>query len=327
VNRLRSRSFHAGLGLVILLAGCAAQPPAPIVDPAQVPKEVPAKVAPAAPPVATATVKRGDTLYAIAFVRGLDFRDVAQWNGIREPYTIYPGQVLRLGPAVEDARAASAAAADEPVASTARVAVVDRVPAPESAVKDNRPVFVPLEGQGEPAVERSDDRVPAPSTASRPSPVPVPPPGTDGTRPVEKPGTKSGDAVSQAAPVAVATGSGSWRWPTDGQLLETFGAGGRKGLVIGGRSGQTIRAARAGEVVYAGGGLLGYGLLVIVKHDDTYLTAYGNNSRLLVKEGARIEAGQGIAEMGASADGRVGLHFELRRKGQPVDPLTLVKAP
>jgi lipoprotein NlpD len=114
----------------------------------------------------------------------------------------------------------------------------------------------------------------------------------------------------------------AWAWPTNGRIVAEFdgrpGAG--TGLVIGGRAGQTVRAAAAGRVVYSGGGLIGYGQLIIVKHNDTYLSAYGHNASLLVEEGDNIRKGQRIATMGEGPGQEPRLHFEIRRNGKPVNP-------
>jgi lipoprotein NlpD len=113
-----------------------------------------------------------------------------------------------------------------------------------------------------------------------------------------------------------------WEWPTRGPVMAEFDSrpGGDSGLVIGGRAGQAIRAAAAGRVVYSGGGLIGYGQLIILKHNDTYLSAYGHNASLLVKEGENIKKGQRIATMGEGPGQEPRLHFEIRRNGKPVNP-------
>lgn len=119
-----------------------------------------------------------------------------------------------------------------------------------------------------------------------------------------------------------------WTWPVRGDLLYRFGDTGRlKGVGIGGRAGQPVAAAASGKVVYAGSGLRGYGRMVIVKHNETYLSVYAHNSTLLVKEGDGVKRGQKIAEMGDSDAPRVGLHFEVRRFGRPIDPLGRLPAP
>ena len=116
--------------------------------------------------------------------------------------------------------------------------------------------------------------------------------------------------------------SPSWRWPTGGQINVEFGGkpGPGTGVLINGGEGQPIRAAASGRVVYAGSGLIGYGQLIILKHNDTYLSAYGYTASLLVKEGQEVKQGQRIATMGEGPERKARLHFEIRRNGKPVDP-------
>jgi lipoprotein NlpD len=120
-----------------------------------------------------------------------------------------------------------------------------------------------------------------------------------------------------------------WSWPTDGVIVARYGADGAigSGIGIGGREGQPVRAAAAGRVVYAGGGLIGYGQLVIIKHDETFLSAYGYNAELLVTQGQDVARGATIALMGQGPNRQPRLHFEIRRNGTPVDPLLFVTAP
>lgn len=119
-----------------------------------------------------------------------------------------------------------------------------------------------------------------------------------------------------------------WEWPVAGQVVVEFGGrpGSGTGVLIDGRTGQSVRAAAAGRVVYSGGGLIGYGQLIIIKHNDTYLSAYGHNASLLVREGEAIEKGQRIATMGEGPGREPRLHFEIRRNGKPVDPRQLLPA-
>lgn len=128
------------------------------------------------------------------------------------------------------------------------------------------------------------------------------------------PSSGSGDAGA---------GPGEWGWPASGKLVGRFGGGGvaGRGIELAGKVGAPIKATAAGEVVYSGEGLQAYGQLVIIRHEGDYLSAYAHNDRLLVSEGQRVTAGQQIAEMGKTNEGRVLLHFEIRRKGAPVDPL------
>jgi lipoprotein NlpD len=201
-------------------------------------------------PGESVTVRRGDTLYAIAFRSGVDMRDLARWNGLSPPYTIYPDQRLRLFPA----------------------------------------------GGSTVAGGTTSGRLP-PTVVRPPTPVvPAPAPARSGI---------------------------SWRWPADGQVIQRFAAGDatKQGVDIGGSSGQAVRAAADGVVVYSGAGLVGYGELVIIKHSDAWLSAYGHNRKRLVNEGQNVKSGQQIAEMGRSGAAREMLHFEIRHNGKPVDPL------
>jgi lipoprotein NlpD len=136
--------------------------------------------------------------------------------------------------------------------------------------------------------------------------------------------TQKKPAVSSAAVLPAPT----WRWPANGAVLLRFGESSKtkSGIRIGGNEGQAIQATAAGEVVYAGTGLRSYGQLLILKHNETWLSAYGFNSKLLVAEGTKVQAGQSIAEMGSDSAGRTLLHFEIRRNGQPVDPLRYLPA-
>jgi lipoprotein NlpD len=134
--------------------------------------------------------------------------------------------------------------------------------------------------------------------------------------------SKSKNQVARIAPPQ------RWVWPTDGPLLRPFfpDNAGKKGIDIGGGLGQSVRAASEGKVVYSGSGLIGYGKLIIIKHNKTYLSAYAHNRRLLVKEGDYVRIGQRIAELGNTATEKPMLHFEIRRNGEPVDPLRYLPA-
>ena len=126
-----------------------------------------------------------------------------------------------------------------------------------------------------------------------------------------------------ATPASSANKHLTWRWPTKGRVVSTYSksAAGRKGINIAGKSGQNVVASAAGKVVYSGNGLPRYGNLLIIKHNDVYLSAYAHNKKLLVKEGQQVKAGQKVAIMGKTGAQRDQLHFEIRRNGKPVDPL------
>ncbi|MFP6798702.1 MAG: peptidoglycan DD-metalloendopeptidase family protein [Pseudomonas sp.] len=169
--------------------------------------------------------------------------------------------------------------------------------------------------------------------ASRPpvvakAPVVVTPPGRPTTpiqaRPVQTQPpapVKTTPSVTSLPPTQ--RSASGWLWPSNGAVIGRFSSNGslNKGIDIAGELGQPVLAASDGSVVYAGSGLRGYGELVIIKHSDTYVSAYGHNRRLLVQEGQQVKAGQKIAEMGSTGTDRVKLHFEVRRQGKPVDPL------
>lgn len=155
-------------------------------------------------------------------------------------------------------------------------------------------------------------------TTSRPAIQPAPRPAT-----TNKPAARrTPSTAAPATPKAPAPG-GSWLWPADGTVISRFSSSTtlNKGIDIAGQLGQPVRATAKGVVVYAGSDLRGYGELIIIKHNDTFISAYGHNRRLLVNEGQQVSAGQQIAEMGSTGTDRVKLHFEIRRQGNPVDPL------
>ncbi|HSS64921.1 MAG TPA: peptidoglycan DD-metalloendopeptidase family protein [Gammaproteobacteria bacterium] len=171
--------------------------------------------------------------------------------------------------------------------------------------------------QGPGAPTRSLSAEPEQNTSAS-SPVPVKPPP-----PAESSATKESAATSNRGKAAATRGNKikQWVWPAKGQIVTDFASSGRKGVDIAGKLGQPVLAAADGRVVYAGGGLRGYGELIIVKHNKRYLSAYAHNNRILVKEGDEVKIGQRIAEMGSTGTEGVRLHFEIRRDGKPVNPV------
>ena len=211
-------------------------------------------------PGASAVVQKGDTLYGIAFRNGIDVRDLASWNRIGPPYTIYPGQRLFLYPK-----------SGGTVAST----TPSRPPTAGTTTKPTAP------------------RPTTPTTTPRPATPPPP----------------------ASSPIA-------WTWPATGNILNGYvdGEPTKQGIDIAGNGGDPVRAAGDGVVVYSGAGLVGYGELIIVKHNDAWLSAYGHNRARLVNEGQIVKGGQQIAELGRTGAAREMLHFEIRYNGKPVDP-------
>ena len=258
------------------------------------------------------TVKKGDTLYSVALDHGLDYKDLVAWNKIENPNRILVGQPLRI-------RAPGSPAGGE-------TAVVRPISA--GAAVEQRPLGsggenlkrTPKAGK-EPYSEQALARAQAPEVepvvvATAPPKAAAKPPAPVEARPEGSP--EADTRTAEGAPGGEDIG---WIWPASGKLIGSFSEAGNKGIDIGGKAGEAVLAAGAGKVVYSGSGLRGYGKLVIVKHNNTYLTAYAHNQNLLVKEGQTVSKGQKIAEMGNTDADQVKLHFEIRRQGKPVDPL------
>ena len=234
-------------------------------------------------------VLRGDTLYSIAFRYGLEFRRLAAANRITSPYTIYPGQTLVLAEADIPAVAAPVKRAAVP-ASTSTKASSSSGSGTSSAAKKTT----------------STPATVAKSTTTAPKSA--------------APKTSSSSPVSKPVNVAVSR----WQWPATGPVIRRFDGELRKGIDIGGDRGDPVKATAGGQVVYAGDAIAGYGLMLIVRHNDEYLSAYGHNDSLFVAEGDTVRAGQKVATRGSSGTDSIKLHFEIRRRGRPVDPLSLL---
>ncbi|MDO8989577.1 MAG: peptidoglycan DD-metalloendopeptidase family protein [Sideroxyarcus sp.] len=292
---------------VFVLAGCAAPASsgrrAPVMEygadkkPATTVQQAPAKkLAPVMDSeYETVTriyiVQKGDTLFSISFLNGVDYRDVADWNNLENPAAIKIGQQLQLHIPV-----AGAAPKDVP-----KPVMLSQ--APEAPTKSYPKVGkLAYTAQALAQAERLQNA--QPGTAVAPPPVvaavpdkPVTPRPADDEKSLE------------------------WGMPTNGKLIAGFSENdNRKGVDIIGLRGQTVVASAPGKVVYSGSGLRGYGKLIIIKHNKTYLSAYAHNDKILVKEGQSVTKGQKIAEMGSTDADQVKLHFEIRRLGKPVDP-------
>jgi len=290
-----------------LVAACASPYRAPVVE-RNVTRSAPA--APVAPAIAqkpdSYTVKRGDTLYSIAKDNGVDYKELAAWNNLSDPSVLNPGTVLRLrSPAVT----AAAAGAPQPARSDAAVQVQPIV-AP-AAVEARS-----LGGEQRPAAEAA--RPDLLKTAPKAMKLPY---SEENLAMMMRlsPETK---VEAPAAPAGGAAQSDNvdWMWPASGRVLAGFSKETNKGVDILGKLGDPVLASASGRVTYIGT-VRGYGKLVIIKHNDTYLSAYAHNRSVLVKEGQSVVKGQKIAEIGNSDSQQVKLHFEIRRLGEPVDPL------
>ena len=295
----------------VLVAGCAATRQAPVIERSPRAKPAPVKPAPAARPAlpspdarpAFHTVRKGDTLYSIALDYGLDYKELAEWNSI-DPARIQAGQQLRL---------------------TAPLGAVTAVPLQTApGVVQARPLGTPAPGAAPAAAAVAG------SVKSEPKGVRVPysdqayaqlasikPEATPGAKPVTRPDHKPDAARGADVP--------EWIWPASGKVISNYNDGASfKGIAIAGKLGQPVLASAAGKVIFSGTGIRGFGKLIVIKHNDTFLSVYAHNSQLLVKEGQNVAKGQKIAEMGDTDSDQVKLHFEIRRFGKPVDPIKLL---
>lgn len=297
---------HMKLGLVlalagVLAAGCAAKRPAPVIERApQAKAAIPpapmvTKPAPRQPDARADvyTVKPGDTLYSIALDNGLDYRELAVWNSI-DPSRIRVGQQLRLTPpqgavVTSPLKSAPGAVEARPLGSAAAPA-----PGAENVKSQPKAVRVPYSDQ---AYAQMASLNPEPAAAVKPAAKP------DSTR--------DEDDLD-------------WIWPSSGRIVSAFNDSTSKGIAIAGKAGQPVVAGAAGRVIFSGTGIRGFGKLIVIKHNKTFLSVYGHNNELLVKEGQNVTAGQKIAEMGNTDSDQVKLHFEIRRFGKPVDPAKLL---
>lgn len=241
----------------------------------------------------TYVIKKGDTLYSIAFEHGLDYREVAQLNNIKNPGAIQIGQQIQLAEA-------------EPLGADSTTVRVVAAP-----IKNQPKVSkVPYSEQAVAQIEKTQqETVQVAPIAATPAAAAS---ASDGSQ--EK------DAGAEDAV--------QWALPAKGKLISGYSeSANRKGVDIAGTKGQSVLASAAGKVVYSGSGLRGYGKLVIIKHNKTYLSAYAHNDKILVKEGQSVNKGQKIAEMGNTDADQVELHFEIRKFGKPVDPAKYLNLP
>jgi lipoprotein NlpD len=305
-SALRRRALL--LAVAGAVAGCAQTPNhAPVEERSATPRSTVVAASPAASAASAAdstltpladsnsgkpgfyTVKSGDTLIRIGLDNGQNWKDLMRWNNLANPNLIEVGQVIRVVPPGVD-----------PATATARPVTTARV---ETRALDARPGSVIV-----PSVAASA-AVPTAATTTQPA------------APVR-------EAAAAPPPQAPrdADDDVNWTWPAAAPVAMPFDDARNKGLVFRGKAGDPVYAAADGRVVYAGSGLRGYGNLVILKHNATYLTAYAHNQTLLVKDDQNVKRGQKIAEMGSSDADSVQLHFEIRKQGKPIDPARLLPA-
>ncbi len=248
-------------------------------------------------------VQPGDTLYSIAFRFGLDYQTLAESNGISSAYLINIGQNLDIAAArnYQESIAKQVATGVKPKTSSQFVRRT-LASTTNNQVK-NKPSNKP--------VTASENTKPNPKLPETPKVVSKPKTQT----PAKPSNSQSAKLVDSNNPVKF------WIWPYMGKVERSFVGTGKKGIDIAGNVGDPVRASAAGRVVYAGRGLRGYGNLVIIKHNNSFISAYAHNKSIDVKENEIIKAGQKIAELGSSDTDSPRLHFEIRYKGKPTDPL------
>lgn len=242
----------------------------------------------------TYTVRQGDTMFLIAYIAGKDVNEIAALNNMSEPYQLRVGQKIKLG--------------NNPVQT------VNTVSAPAPVAKPVEPE-VTFTSAPNGTAYGSDGTVTGPVKAGT---------GTAPVRPTvtATAGTAPKVTASSSSTAAPARSSIKWQWPTEGRVISGFSSSeaGNKGLDIAGSKGQPVKAAAAGKVVYAGNQLQGYGNLIIIKHNDEFLSAYAHNDTIKVSEQDNVKAGQTIATLGSTGTNSNKLHFEIRYHGQSVDP-------
>ena len=260
----------------------------------------------------TYKVNKGDTMFLIAYLTGMDVKDLASMNNMKEPYSLSVGQTLKISncstktvtttvPVKTTAPTAPTAPAEPEVTYTPG--------ANGTQIGSDGTVIGPIKagvatgGTSTPVFTNNTPSTPVTTTTTQVE--------TTNNTPVN---------ANVVAPVA---SNVAWQWPTQGNVIQGFSNtdGGNKGIDIGGSRGQAVKAAASGRIVYAGNALRGYGNLIIIKHNDDFLSAYAHNDKILVSDQQEVKAGQEIAKMGSTGTNAVKLHFEIRYKGKSVDPV------
>ena len=309
--------------VIATLTACAAKRPAPVSDART--SAVTSSVAPDINPVGMSgsapapvdagkihTIQKGDTLLSVALANGLDYRELAAWNNIVNPNVIKLGEVLRLTPPGSTTTSVQGATQPQPGVPVTSPLVITQTPTGTPLANTDKMKMEP-KASTVPYTDQTYARLSAEAAA-------IAAPATTAVAPIAPVA-----AVPTPAPaIAVGSDDVDWAWPIQpvpkGKIVAMF-TDANKGVDISGTKGTPIHAAASGKVVYSGAGLRGYGRLVIIKHNATWLSAYAHNEKILVAEGENVKKGQKIAEMGSSDADQVKLHFEIRKQGKPVDPM------
>lgn len=256
----------------------------------------------------TYKVNKGDTMFLIAYLTGMDVKDLASMNNMKEPYSLSVGQTLKISNCSTKTITTTVPVKTTAPATPAEPEVTYTPGANGTQIGSDGTVIGPIKsgvGNGEPSKPVFTNNTPS-TPATTTTQV-----ETTNNTPVN---------ANVVAPVA---SNIAWQWPTQGNVIQGFSNtdGGNKGIDISGSRGQAVKAAANGRVVYAGNALRGYGNLIIIKHNDDFLSAYAHNDKILVSDQQEVKAGQEIAKMGSTGTNAVKLHFEIRYKGKSVDPV------
>ncbi len=296
--------------VAILVSACGSQVPAPVRQATAPPPEPTAGVAAQRIHV----VRPGDTLMGIGRLYGQSAMDLAVWNQLSDPNQLRIGQEIVVSqPGVPGG-----------AVTTGAVAIAQPIDMSSGGAPMGSRVVDEPRGGRQPYSEQAWTAVRQGMSTSDAAASPTP-----GTEPAVVAAATPPASVAASAPQPAAATGGAWIWPANGPIISRFGQNNEvgkpnQGLSIGGNAGSPVVASAAGTVAYAGSGLRGYGNLVIIKHEQDYLTAYAHNQSLLVKEGDTVRQGQQIAELGSTDTDKPKLHFEIRRQGQPLDPMTFL---
>ena len=271
----------------------------------------------------TYKVNKGDTMFLIAYLAGIDVKELAALNNMTEPYSLSLGQTLKISNCGTKTVTTTVPVKQPALATTTTTVAVPTAPA-ESVVTytpgangtqigSDGTIIGPIKS-GAGVANSVPAMVPVATTPVAPATTPSVP-----TTPVDN----TNSTPINAHVVAPIASNVAWQWPTSGNIIQGFSDtdGGNKGIDISGSRGQSVKAAASGRVVYAGNALRGYGNLIIIKHNDDFLSAYAHNDKILVTDQQEVKAGQEIAKMGSSGTNTVKLHFEIRYKGKSVDPI------
>jgi len=334
--------------LIPFLSACATKTPAPVVDrrapttatlPAPTPSATPAlsttttssssavkpaSQSPVAPPKPADTgkthiVQKGETLYSIALQNNIDHRELALWNNIDNPNVIKVGDIIRLSPLqtlLPNITSSATAPVVTPLVVTPQPSAATERPPANSATLKTEP-----RGGKIPYTDQALARLTLDASAITPFITTLPAitltPATAPTTLAITPGSPT------VASIVAAKDSIEWAWPAKGKVITNFTEL-NKGIDIAGLRGTAVNAAASGTILHTGAGIRGYGRLVIIKHSTGWVSAYAHNEKIVVLEGQEVKRGQKIAEMGNSDADQVKLHFEIRRQGKPVDPITFL---